>query len=151
VPRQERVDVLDRCPRRRHITEGEIKPHGLFGETSWHQTAGEKGLDFGGEDQPFLIPRVVERLDAESIACDEQATSGAIPDREGEHAPEAVDALRAQLLVEIQDDFRISVGAKAVPPLFEPGALFLKVVDFAVVDDPQGSVLRGHRLVPRVR
>ncbi len=70
-----------------------------------------------------------------------------VPDGEGEHAVQARHAGRALLLVEVDD--RLGVGARAVRVALglELGAQRLVVVDLAVVGDPDGAVLVGHRLV----
>ena len=83
------------------------------------QAAGENRLDLGSEDDPIAAPRPVERLHAEPIAREEEPAFRRIPDREGEHAAEAGDAVVAPLLVRVHDRFGIGVRAVLVPEAFE--------------------------------
>jgi hypothetical protein len=48
--------------------------------------------------------RVVERLDTEAVACGEQRLVGLVPEDEGELTTQPVQALRAELLVEMDGD-----------------------------------------------
>ena len=111
-----------------------------------NQPALEDGLDLGGEDEAVADAGVVKRLHAEAIAREEEAAAGRVPDREGEHAAQPLDAGIAPLLVGVDD--RLGVGARAIAM---PGALELApqigvVVDLAVEDDADGFVLVGQRL-----
>ncbi len=76
------------------------------------------------------------------------AARGGIPDREGEHPAQLLEALRALLLVEVDDDFRVGVGAEPVPLRDERRAKLLEIVNLAVEDDPDRAVLVRERLVP---
>ena len=58
---------------------------------------------------------VVERLDPEAIAGQEQLLATLVPDRDREHPVEALDAPRAFLLVEVDDRLGVGVRAVAVP------------------------------------
>ena len=90
---------------------------------------------------------VVQRLDAEAIAREQQAAVGAIPDREREHALQPLDASLAFLFVEVQDRFGVAARAVAVPAPLEIRPQLRVVVDLAVEDDPHRLVFVGHRLV----
>ena len=90
---------------------------------------------------------VVERLDADPIAREEEAPGAGVPDREREHAAEALDARVSPLLVAVHDDFRVGVRPEPVPAALELGAQRRKVVDLAVEDDPHRVVFVRQRLL----
>ena len=117
----------------------------------------EQRLDLAGEEQAAGLrrARVVERLDAEVVAVQhELAAAPVLPgaaqvgDGERPHAVEARGAGGAPLLVGVDDDLAVAVRAEGVAGGLELGAQLAVVVDLAVVDEPDGLVLVGHRLVP---
>ena len=52
------------------------------------QPAGEKALELGGKDEEVAPTRIVERLDAKSIARENGSPRAAVPDRKTEHSAE---------------------------------------------------------------
>ena len=56
----------------------------------------------------------VERLDAEPVAGQHQPPGRVLDDREGEHAEEVVDAVRAPLRVRLEDDLGVGGGEEPV-------------------------------------
>src|SRR5215218_3612366 len=52
----------------------------------------EQGLDLGREVENAVRDCVVERLDAEAIARHDERARVLVPERQGKHAPEAVEA-----------------------------------------------------------
>ena len=108
----------------------------------------DERLDLRGEvERAVRRVRVVERLDAEPVAGDEEFTSILIPDGEGEHAAQEINATRAVLFVEVQDRLRVAVRAIAVTARFEVGAIVCVVIDLAVIDDVQSPILVLYRLM----
>ena len=116
----------------------------------------EQCLDLAAEEQPAAPGRacVVERLDAEVVAVQHELAAapvliGAaqIGHGEGPHAIEARGAGGAPLLVGVDDDLGVTVRAEDVAGGLELGAQLAVVVDLAVVDEPDGLVLVGDRLV----
>src|SRR5207302_5734389 len=91
-----------------------------------------------------------ERLDAHAVAHEMQAPLGAVPQREGEHAHEALDrGVETPCLKGGKNDFRIGVSA---PGRSKSAALQLfadrqKVVDLAVEDDREAAGGGLHRLM----
>ena len=63
----------------------------LFIRAQINQAALEDRLDLGTKQEPVPGLRPVERLDAEPIACEEQALSRRIPDGKCEHAAKMID------------------------------------------------------------
>jgi hypothetical protein len=97
----------------------------------------EQRLDFRSEGEQAPVPVIIERLDAQAIARAEQSAPAAVPDGEGEHASELVEAAGAALLVGVQDGLGVGARAVAMARPFERRAQIGMVVDFAVIDDPQ--------------
>ena len=65
---------------------------------------------------------VEERLLADAVAGDRQLPAAGVPEREGEHAVEAADAVDAVLLVEVDDDLGVALGGEAMAAGDELGA-----------------------------
>jgi hypothetical protein len=107
----------------------------------------EQGLGLRAEDEAVRQPREVQRLDAEAVASEDEPPARGIPDREGEHPLEALDACRALLLVEVDDRLGVGVGPVAMALRLELRPERRVVVDLAVVGDPDAVVLARHRLV----
>ena len=95
--------------------------------------------------------RPVERLDAEPIAHEQQPPPWRVPDRECEHAAEAVHAVVAPLFIRVDDGLGVRARAVAMPGRFELAADVGVVVDLAVEHDPDGAVFVGQRLLARAR
>src|SRR5438270_4089244 len=94
------------------------------------------GLDLRPEQQPASIEVVIERLDSQPVARDEQPPLAPIPDREGEHAAQVLHAIAAIFLIQMNNAFCIAFGAVAMSARLKTGAEVLVVIDFAVVNDP---------------
>ncbi len=91
--------------------------------------------------------RVVQRLDAEPVAREEQRLLVAVPQREREHAAEALDAALAPRLPRVHDHFGVAARAEGVPERRQLGDQLLIVVDLAVEDDDDAAVLVVQRLL----
>ncbi len=108
-------------------------------------------LDLRREDHAGAALRVVQRLDAQAVARQEQLLVRRVPQREGEHAGEVGDHLLAPLLVTAQDHLGVGViGRESVPLGLQLGAELGRVVDLAVVDECQATVVRVDGLVAAV-
>ena len=108
----------------------------------------QQRLGFGSEDEEAADDGVIERLDAEAVAGAEEAPAPVVPDREGEHAAQPVDAIGPVAVVCGKDAF--GVGIRAEPPAGrELGPQLPVIVDFAVIGD-RGRPRRGHRLARRL-
>jgi hypothetical protein len=76
--------------------------------------AGQQRLDLGGEAQGAVVVRlaraggrVVQRLDAERVARQQQGLFGGIPQGKGIHAAQVLQHGRAFGLVQVQQDFGV--------------------------------------------
>ena len=91
----------------------------------------------------------VEGFDTQAIARGEEQALPRVPHGECEHTVEPVEAFLAELLVEVEQDFRIRAGDQPVTRASELLSQLDVVVDLPVEDDPQRAVVVGHRLVTR--
>ncbi len=127
-------------PRREELGNDRLVQHGANG------ASGQYRLDLRRKQQLIFGPGVVERLDPEPVPRQQETPAGPVPQREREHALEPLDAALPFLLVEMQDGLGVAAGPIRVATLLESGPERGVVVDFAVVDDPRGPILVGHRL-----
>ena len=102
----------------------------------------------GGELQHRATASVVQRLDPETVARQEQPAPALVPHSQGEHAPQPLDHRIAVVLVEVHEDLGVGGRAEAVPGGDTLMAQLREVVDLAVVDDPDATVLAGHGMMP---
>jgi hypothetical protein len=105
---------LEYRPRARDVVVREVVVQGLAIDLP-RDTIGEERFELGAEYQPVAQRRVIERLDAEPITDEHESLSRLVPQRDGEHSPEVMNEIRAVLLVEMDDRFRIGIGGEAVP------------------------------------
>ena len=99
------------------------------------------------EIQTILIDSVVEQLDSEWIAGENQPPLSRIPDGQAEHAIEAIEHLIAPLLVSVDDDLGVRLRAENVAVAFQFTPEFKEVVDFAIENHPNGFFLIRHGLM----
>src|SRR2546425_2996161 len=94
-----------------------------------------QGLQLRREPDPPRCGGDVQRLDAEAVAGQEQRSRGRVPDREREHATQPLHALRAVLLVEMQDRLGVALSGERMSPRDQHAPELAEVVDLAVEDD----------------
>ena len=68
----------------------------------------EQRFDLGGKEQHMGCRCEVQRLDTDPVSRQQQLSTTAVPEREGEHTSQVVDAVDAELLVQVQDDLGIA-------------------------------------------
>jgi len=130
VPRQEFLDALEHGL----AAEAELEAEIVFEALEIGLDRGQKWderLDLAREIEDSVDLGVVEGFDPEAIAGAEKRLRLFVPDREGEHAAEVVDAVRTPLLVGAERD--LGVRGRAEPPAAQLGAQLDVVVDLAVV------------------
>jgi len=135
VTRQELADVREERLLRRGIQERQIVVERAGVQIPRHPGCAEQRLDLGPEIQAASDERVVQRLDAEAIAGEEQPSALAIEDGQPEHAAQAPERRGAPFLVAVHDHFGIGTRLKPVAAVLELPAQFTKVVDLAVEYD----------------
>jgi hypothetical protein len=109
--------------------------------------AGEQRGQGGGEAQAARVLCEIERLDAEPVAREHDAAAVALPDREREHAAEALDAARAPGMPGLENDFGVAAGEEAVAAGFQLPAQFAEIIDAAVERDREPERGVAHRLL----
>jgi hypothetical protein len=133
---------------RRHVEQRQVRVDRLGPPVARDGRVLEQRLDLGAEDHALARQLgVVERLDAEAVAREQQTAGLRVPDREGEHPPEPIHAALAPLLVAMDDDLGVGARAEAMAVRDEFGADLGEVVDLAVEDDLDRAVLVAERLV----
>jgi len=110
-------------------------------------TTGEQRLHAGGEAQPHTFERVIQRLDAEAVAGEEQRAMAQVADGEGEHAVEMLDAFFAPGVIGLEDHLAVALREERVAEFFEFLAQFAVVVDGAVEHQHQMQLAVEHRLM----
>lgn len=144
---QKFFDILEDRHFSRDVGQGEVGCQGLLIHFPGEPLVGQDRFHLRGETEPALVAGVEEGLDAEPVPTEKEHPRGSIPDREGEHTPELVDAGLPPFLVGMKNGFRVAVGGESVAEADEPPAQLVVVVDLAVEDDALGPVLVEYRLM----
>ncbi len=128
------------------IAKGEVVMEGVQIHVPGHRGMAQEGLDLGREEEHSSPVPVVERLLPEAIARQEEGGSACVPDGEGEHTAQVVQAPLAAFLVQVQDGLGIASRPEPMTSGLQTLPELLVVVDLPVEDDPEGSILVRHRL-----
>src|SRR5574341_742739 len=109
----------------------------------------QQGLDLRGKGEPVMVNAVVEGLDPDAVADQPELPFFGVPEADGEHAAEFVQAVDAPLLEGMDDDLGVRVvRLPSVPADLDQFSPDLSVVvDLAVEHDLDAVVLVGHGLV----
>jgi hypothetical protein len=99
-----------------------------------------QGVELGGEGQRAAGLGVEQRLDAEAVAGEHEPALGRVPQREGEHAAQALDEARPPLQVGVGQHLGVRARAQPVTGGRELGVQRLVVVDLAVLDHGHPAV-----------
>ena len=94
-----------------------------------------------------VVPGIEQGLDAEAVARGEDGPVLLIPEHKGELAPQSVQALHAEIFVEMQGDLAVRARAQSMAGLLEFALDRLVAVEFAIDDDAGLAVLAGDRLI----
>ena len=97
--------------------------------------------------QRAVVHGVEERLDAESVTRREESLILLIPQRESELAAQLMQAVRSEILVQMERDLAVGAGAQAVAARLELTLDSLIVVELPVHDDMSSLILAGDRLI----
>jgi hypothetical protein len=141
--------LLNACKhgfRSRHKLEAEIMIKRLAIQSPRDNRRFEDGFDFRSEQDAAVELTVIERFDSQAISYEQELVAAVIHKREGEHAPKLRQHVQAVFFPRVQDDFSIRVTPKNMPLGFESGFQVCKVVNLAVENDLDGSVLIAHGL-----
>ncbi len=91
---------------------------------------------------------IEEGLHTEAVPTGDEPVVALVPYHEGVFAPEAVQALGPELLVQVEDDLAVGPRAEPVSPALQLAADALEIVELSVHDDLDGAVLVGDGLIP---
>ena len=93
------------------------------------------------------MKRIEERLNTKPITRGEHCAVYAIPEHYCEFAPQPVQAVSAEILIEMKRNLAVRTGPKPMPGLFEFLLNRLITVEFAIDDDPKRFVFVGDWLI----
>ncbi len=130
-----------------HVLQGEVEVEGTGLDVDAESRVWEERLHLGCEEKGAGRSRIVEGLDPEAVAGEQQSLSLCIPQCESEHPLEQVYGRVAVFLVQVHQDFRVATGGKAMSLRLEAGAQLAVIVDLAIEHDDDGAVLVGDRLM----
>src|SRR5262249_6881002 len=106
----------------------------------------QQRLDLGREVQVFAALMEEQRLLAEAVAREDHASLSRVPDREREHAAQAMDDLLAPLLIGAQQDLGVRIEREAVAEPDQLAPQLAEVVDLAVEGQREPCGVVAHRL-----
>lgn len=132
MPRGQALDAGKQRVVAGNVLETEVEGQQVFGEALLEMRMVQKRLDLRGEQKRGTALVVVERLDAEGVACEKEAAVAAVVDDEGKHAAEAVGERIAPLFVAVNEHLGVAARAEHVSGGLKLGAQFAVVVDLAV-------------------
>ena len=112
--RRQRLDALEHRLRGRHVLERQEVAQALEIWPGVGSGVLQHRLDFGAEHESAAAVGVVQRLDAQPVACQQQPLPPDVPERECEHAAQLADTIVAGVLVQVDDRFRVAVGGERV-------------------------------------
>jgi hypothetical protein len=90
---------------------------------------------------------VEQRLDAEAVACGENRPMSFIPQYESEFASQVMQALRADVFIEVQRDLTIRASTQTVARAFEFTLNRFVTVEFSIDHDSREFVLACDGLI----
>ncbi len=130
----------------RHVFQRQEVAEPLEVRPSLHGRVLEQRFDFRTEDEASASVRIVERLDAEPIAGQQQPLLPDVPQRKGEHAPQLADAVVTGFFVEMNDHLRVTARRERMAATLQPCSELLEVIDLSVEHDDHAAVLVADRL-----
>src|SRR5437016_6743842 len=117
--------------RPRHVAQREVEVEGFRVDLARYLGQLEERLDLRGKREMAWAQMVVERLDPEAVAGQQQAPA-TVPEREGEHAAQVGNACLLFFLVPVDDDLGVAAGEEAMSARRQPCSELGIIVDLAV-------------------
>src|SRR5262249_15416677 len=111
-----------------------------------HSPVCEQGFDLRGKQQTITANPIKQGFLTYTIAREQQNSRPRVPNRKRKHAAQPFKAAAAICFVGVDNDFRITLGAKPVSTCFEVSAELTEVVYFPIKRDPHGAIGVTHRL-----
>ena len=150
MPGGQLVDFGENRFRRRHIQHGEVILQRGEIQLARHGRILQQRFDFGRK-QNAVAPKIIKkRLHADAVAAKQQRPALAIPQREREHAVQARHKLLAHFFVEMDEHLRVGLRFEFMPFGFQFAAQFFEIVNFSIIDDRNGVIFIGNRLMAGV-
>src|SRR5437667_2527635 len=112
-----------------------------------HTRVRQNGFNLGGKDQGFVAQAVVQRLNSNPVPRQKQRLRIVIPNREGKHATQLLQAFGTQFLVKVNNHLRIRLSLEGVPFTKQDTPQLLIVIDLPIENDPDRAVLIREWLV----
>ena len=137
----------DRAGSRHHTVQAQVVVQPGRIEAGVHPRGAQQRLRIRGKAEKARALRVVQRLDSQPVAGQEQLLRVHVPDGEGEHPGQLFDAGWPPLRVRLEDDLGVSPGTERVALRDQLLAQLRIVVNGAVEDDRALRVGIEHRLV----
>jgi hypothetical protein len=106
----------------------------------------QKGLDLGSEHELLAPPAVIQGLDPQTVARQEELPALRIPDRERKHPDQAIHHPGPELFIEMHQRLRVALRFETVAPALQLVAQFPVVIDFAVEGHPDRPIFVGQGL-----
>src|SRR6266851_552707 len=148
MPRQQFADPVIKSFFAREISEGQVFGKRRKMEFRAHSAVSQNHFDFRAKQERFRRQPVVQRFDAQSVARREQRTLLAVPDGKCKHPAQVMHTVAPVLFVQMNNRFRIAVGAVTVAAGFQIFSQGRVVVNLSVENDPGGPSLVADRLMP---
>src|SRR5437899_2496671 len=148
MPGRQFMDAVKGCERIRNITKVEEIEQPIGINVCECGLSSEKGLDFRAKQKTSLVERIVQRLFAEAIACQQQTLAVFIPQPESKHSPKMVNTIRTVVLIEVHDHLSVTVCIELVTASFQLVSEFGEIVDFAIENDPDAAIFVVDGLMP---
>ena len=145
--RPEFRDALENRVRVRHIKIREVRVQRRGVHAPRNQTRAKQTVQLRREREGTVLPRIHERLDAETVPGEEQPLVSRIADGEGEHPVKTRDRVIAPGFVGPQHDLGIAARPERVAFSDQFIAQFACIVNLSVENDGNGIVLVQHRLM----
>ena len=109
VRRRQLAGLVEDAARLGHVAEREVLLDCERVDLAIHRAVREQALELRAENQrPVVEQRIVQRLHAQPVTRQEQRGAIAVPQREGEHAAEALDAGLAPRLPGMHDHLGVA-------------------------------------------
>ena len=141
------ADVAVDRERRRNVLALEIERERVEVECVREPRKWSQRLQLRAEGERALVPGVVERLDAQVIAREEDLAAAAVPQSEREHAGDALEEPRPPRLPAVDQDLAVALRGKEMPRVGELAPQRAEIVDLAVEHDGDRAVGRHERLL----
>ena len=151
-PRRQPVNAREERLGQRVVLQGQVVDQGIAVQRPGAGAIGEQGLDLGREGEEHAVggQPVVERLNAEGIAREDEPAARLVVDGQREHPAHGAQHLGEVRMAacRVQPQDHLGIASRHGRHVLQQRVLrdLSGVVDLAVADDAQVTVRRPHRL-----